>query len=742
MKNTKLLLCIFLALSALANSVLAVENHTDNDKKKRTKNTRSKQRPVLNEPIYYLRNGAHFSIDQSQERIDKMDGLVDTFFQYFPEDKMNDKFMAIVFDSIDDRQIIIENLPTDNQQKMADLYDLDKITNILIDKITARQINERNYDQLFTTYAEIQDRKRGSSIGSYIDKHHNESMVELLFLVDPSLPEISNLMVWYSMNFPERAIRVLPDSWDKPYADTMVSILAPVYPTKILAYVQAGGTSKSVIKNNKTKTVQTLYDIATKSSSHNVYKNFVFYDAIKAGKMSIDSADRISNDKQHAFQNMVSYRLDNAFLSNKDEVLADIRLKGVQKYVRDMNELHDESDAVRFKCIANLSPEEMYYVAIAGSDEIYTSSFLGLYKRMMAKWGDQSASKLLDRVHYDKFRTFIRMASGYNVINDFLAHMTEDEKKKLIQDFVSDLEKNIKTTGLADAVDVADSYGSIKDTVVQDYIRELVRQEYNRTRKAQDRKGMAIYSILLNVFDGKNKLNSGENVLELPPVLEMPIANLKDNDGRISAVMFFYGDKDGLGSFNVFRNRLASDYKITNKKYWTEAVSKKNPKLTIYMNKPLPEPEDEKAQAEMMSHLHNNGIHPSVLVHRGHSYHVSLSIDQMEPSNRVVIMGSCGSYHNLKNILEKSKEAQIVSSKQTGVGVVNNRILEQFFATLASDKDIKWIPLWDQIRGTLKSSPAHLTYFEDYIPPYQNLGAIFVLSYYKLVGTLENSSTI
>ncbi len=724
----------FLGLFSCETSKAEVKKKKDPPK---TIAKKKNQRPTLNQPIYYLRNSAHYSIDQSQQKIDQYDGLVDTVITYFGDYDLDDLFTSIIIDSIDDRQIIIENAPTDNQEKISELYKLQKITELYYDNMLSKQVNASNYRELFDTYSEISIASAAGEESKYIADHHNLSVVDLRFLLNPNDPEVTNLMAWYTKKYPSRAIKIVSSSWDQPYIDTMVSILAPLYPTKFLAYAQAFGPSQRVMSRNKTKKVNTLYRIATQSSPQNVYKNFIFYDAIEAGKMTIAEADKISSDKAHAFENMVAYRLDNALLSNKKEILEDIKVVALQKYVRKINELHDASDAVRFKVLEPLSAEQLYYVAISGADEIYTSSFLGLYKRMISRWGDQSTSLLLDKVHYDKFRTFIRMASGYNELEDFLAHMSEEEQEDLIQDFVTDLEANITTNGLADAVDVADSYGSIKDSTMQDYIRQLVSREYARTRKAQNNKGMAIYSILLTIMDGKDKLNHGENVLDLPPVLDMPIDQLKDENGKLTAVMFFYGDKDGMGSFNTYRGRLSGNFTITNQKYWIEAKSNKNPNFTLYINRPLPEPEDETAQRNLMNYLHENDLHPSVLVHRGHSYHVGLTIDQIEPSNRIVILGSCGGYHNLKGILERSIDAQIVSSKQTGVGVVNNRILDGIFGTLADDESIEWIPLWDEIRGVLKSSPQYLTYFDDYIPPYQNLGAMFVLTYYKMVGEFE-----
>ena len=42
---------------------------------------------------------------------------------------------------------------------------------------------------------------------------------------------------------------------------------------------------------------------------------------------------------------------------------------------------------------------------------------------------------------------------------------------------------------------------------------------------------------------------------------------------------------------------------------------------------------------------------------------------------------------------------------------------------------IDWIPFWQEFK-----SKAAVEGFEDYIPPYKNLGAIFIKSYRKAMG--------
>ncbi len=105
---------------------------------------------------------------------------------------------------------------------------------------------------------------------------------------------------------------------------------------------------------------------------------------------------------------------------------------------------------------------------------------------------------------------------------------------------------------------------------------------------------------------------------------------------------------------------------------------------------------------------------------------------QIQPSARIVVLGSCGGYNNLNDVLTISPDAHIISSKQVGTKTVNEPILQAINNTLRSGKDIDWIPMWrdlgKQFSGAAKEK------FDDYIPPYKNLGAIFIKAYRIAMG--------
>jgi hypothetical protein len=71
---------------------------------------------------------------------------------------------------------------------------------------------------------------------------------------------------------------------------------------------------------------------------------------------------------------------DQSFIFNKALRNA-IKQKSFAFYVNNINEQHNASDPVRFASVKGLRPEDIYYIITSSEEEMYTSSYLGLYKR-------------------------------------------------------------------------------------------------------------------------------------------------------------------------------------------------------------------------------------------------------------------------------------------------------------------------------------------------------------------------
>jgi hypothetical protein len=152
--------------------------------------------------------------------------------------------------------------------------------------------------------------------------------------------------------------------------------------------------------------------------------------------------------------------------------------------------------------------------------------------------------------------------------------------------------------------------------------------------------------------------------------------------------------------------------------------------VVIYANKPLDESKslDAKAQSDLNDYLFDKDISPTIVIHRGHSYWLPSTIDQLAPSAKVVLLGSCGAYQNLDKILKICPSAQIVASKQTGSGLVNGPMISLILESVRQGKDLNWPQLWASLSKTLAKNEL----FDDYVPPHKNLGALFIMAYKKL----------
>ena len=171
-----------------------------------------------------------------------------------------------------------------------------------------------------------------------------------------------------------------------------------------------------------------------------------------------------------------------------------LRSKAVELYINEINALHEEQNLnIRFKKLEALSPEELYYLAVLGEEEIYTSSFVsGVYPRIIQKMRNAKSDTLLALVHNDYYKKFIKMCAAYNTLDNFLDKMDKPTSEKLMRSFVNGMET---TKTLEDAVDVADSYGSIYNDNTRKLILEQVQQELKENEQRRNKRGTDIYNL-------------------------------------------------------------------------------------------------------------------------------------------------------------------------------------------------------------------------------------------------------
>ena len=725
------ILLLALSFCVINTFVFAQKNDSKNDKKE----VSVYGLDTLINPVPMQRSLFFDKVSKQQKRADLSDGVADNFIRIAEDEEGSKMLSNSLLTEVGRIQIMIENLPipdkfSENQTKIGYHRALE---NVLIQYNNESRQAPIYYKRLVTNFKQMVIAKFEGKINEFVRDNVNVySLANSPLLSDADKDFLCQEI---SKQDPKLLIKNLPEFASKPCADVLLAAAAKIMPDEVFNY--AASTNVGIVNafnRNTDPLVKTIVRIVRESKTPLKAKSFL--NDIHSGKMTITEADQITDNQDLFFKNLVRLKMEKQTLGGSS-VDGELEYRALRDYVRIMDELHDKPEAVRFKCIEALSPESIYYIIVYGQEEIYTSSFTGAFKRMMEKMKPLAGDEFLEKLHYDKFRTFIRMSAGFSRLDQFLATFAEDKKQTLMRDFVANLGKG-KDDELEDAVDVADAFGSIEDSVLIEFLRVEVKDNYEKSYQQRSKKGLKVYALLSTLFESaKDSLTEEEAAerskqLRLPSINLVPYANLVDDDSAVVEQFFFYGDEDGKMSYTSFlSNFKGPKWKMTTTKYWVNITATSGKKINVFANLPLAEPEDEEAQKALNKHLDDNNIHPSVLIHRGHSYHLPTTLERLSNRTKVVVLGSCGGYHNLSTILNNSPEAQIISTKQTGTMAVNEPILRALNDNLNEGVDVNWVNMWKRLSGEFKGKTSE-SLFKDYVPPHKNLGAIFIKAYRRL----------
>ena len=632
----------------------------------------------------------------------------------------------------------------DNNGKYTWLRGVNDLLTGFLNNMSVDRSQPTSVLQLLKTYqTAMQAQLKGESIAplmQFLDLESASLFAENIALAsNPGQMAVKDsIIVKQCVRNPERILPLLAKNPSTASAEILIIQAAYRNPEELYSYAAAPNALGKKIQSVNHPFVKIVAQLALTSTGR-MY--FPFLDQLYTGKLKMDSITRfVGNDTSSGYYSLlVRTRIDYARRIQAGDtpmaskVLIDkLKSKGIELYINEINALHNEnSDAVRFKIISRLSPQELYYLAVTGEEELYTSSFVyGVYPRIFSGMKVPRADSILKWVNYDYYKKFIKIAAAYNKLDDFLGRMDKQDAEKLMKGFVNGLEK---TSSLEDAVDVADSYASIYNPALKKLMLNQVRTELKRCTEINNKRGKVIYELLETIFSSlepNNKIDLSAK-LGIMPIYELPNNLLKDElNGRVVMQQFFYGDKDGMVIFNAFLNRFRNpNWKITKKSQWVEVSSRKGVPVTIFANLPLDETEDLDTQSQdsLIAYLNEEKLHPSVVIHRGHSYYLNQTVHKMPSSAKLVLLGSCGGYQRLNEVLEIAPGAHIISSKQIGTGVINQRLINVISEDIRMGKNLKWPSLWNNLAVRFSGSAKEK--FDDYVPPHKNLGAIFITAF-------------
>lgn len=697
----------------------------------------------------------HDRIKDDQKLADKADGHLDGVIKVSENPDVNLQVTDAIFRKVNVLRNDIEinnDIPTNND-KVRYLRYLDDLLKEFINNWKTHKLNPSLAPLLVQNFHEIYNANiKGESMAPLIQKVPYEvgSINASIFEDNPGY-QASKIILFrkFCALYPDKILANIGPYANEPFADTLVIDAFKYSPSQLYSYAQSSGSEQGrLIRRIDDPRIKTIVQL---SAQNRALFYFPFLDELISGKLKMADVTKVAGSSDKTYDSVGYYSLlvkteidyydrlthgDTPVAMFGANGLVDmLKTKAIQHFITPINLLHENPNpAVRFKALQPLNAQELYYMMVLGENDIYTSSYKYSFDRMIQKMGPTPhGDSLLMSVHFDRFKKFIKMAAGYNKLDEFLNTMPENSEK-LMQAFVAKLE----TTGtLEDAVDVADSYGSITNPTLQQSMLKNVEWNEQRCIKEDNERGRKIYSLLKTIFlsaDPKNGIDLS-TAIGIPPIYTVDYNYLADDSGRIIEQVFFYGDKDGKMSYASYLSSFpTNDWSIVKKSEWIEIKSKKGKPIWIFANLPLDNETDKDAHAQedLINYLDSKGLKPSIVIHRGHSYHLPYTIKQLPENAKIIMLGSCGGYQNLKTILTYCPNAHIISTKQTGAKDVNKPIIEALDNTLRAGDNIDWRQMWSGLETYFShTSRETRETFEDYIPPQKNLGALFIKAYNK-----------
>jgi hypothetical protein len=706
-------------------------------------------------PLY--RQLFHDKIKEEQIRLDQLDGKRDGLLRMTHKHEINLVITDVIIRKIDELTDFVElnDKIASNNQKIRYLNYIENLLKGFRNGCRLKEFNPVFAPQLVATFKKVLLADIDSvSMASEIEKstYAIAKILVPVFTENKGYTESKKLIyLKYGMLNPDKILQTIEPYVNEPFADELIAKSCALNPTAVYNIAQAPNSKLGVLLHrSKNPLIKKIVEL---SKTPNALLYFPFLDDILKGKKTVEYIKQFIGDGENGYDSIGYFKLlvqteidyfTRMTSPAKDTPIAMfgtnglrevLKNKAIQHFVTPINELHDLSNInLRMRATDSLSAVDLYYMIVMSENDIYTSSYKHSYARFLQRLGKvPRTDSLLMTVHFDFFKKFIKMAANYNKLDNFLTYMPASASETLMRGFIANLDN---TGNLEDAIDVADSYSSITDNKLQSTILNYVIANEKKCSEKNNVRGKTIYGLLKTIFlsaDPKNKTDLTA-ILGIPSIYEIENNELKDDSGRIIQQVYWYGDKDGKTFFPLFINSFSpKDWIIASNDEWYEIRSRKG-NVWVYANRPLDNDAnlDDSAQIHLNEYLAGNDMMPAVVVHRGHSYWLPRTIKRMAGDAKIVVLGSCGGFKNLNDIIEVNPDAHIISTKEIGAGDINRPILNYLNQTFITGNKLVWKNMWASLTK-LFAGDGNASSWENYVPPYKNLGAIFLKGYNNMV---------
>ncbi len=528
---------------------------------------------------------------------------------------------------------------------------------------------------------------------------------------------------------PDEVFKKVEQFKSKIYSKTILEQCAINAPVSLKRYLYNSTQQVNIILHySQNPVVKKIFEINQYIPRNG--KPLLLLDDIVSGKLTVKDAVAISDDPNRLFTSVVKIISQPKFIGRYsiDEEMRDYSLR----FIRDINDKLASGNTQAFSSVESFNSADLYFLMLYGRDELFSSTFNGLFSRFIQKMPNENANAFLHSVSLNQFRDFLSLCANYGRMEEFLSKFPEDVKGQLLISYISNLEQ--EKDDLSTIVLIAEAISNLKDYQLLGTLQSNIKSEYNRVKTANDQIGISIYGVLSSMISGNARVESNwyhqiAMQFKIAPVNLLASSVLFNSSSDCVEQMYFYDDEDGRSSFDNFLSSYKgqSAWMIEDKNTYVRIYSRMGMHVEIFADKPAYE---QTGISDITGYMQQNNLVPTVIVHRGHSFHTEATLEKIQPSARLIFLGSCGGFYKISSALENAPEAHIIATRQIGTKTINDIMLFALNENIRSGDDIDWNSFWDQMHDKLGNNQ----YFSDYVPPHKNLEAIFIRAYYKTLG--------
>jgi len=395
-----------------------------------------------------------------------------------------------------------------------------------------------------------------------------------------------------------------------------------------------------------------------------------------------------------------------------------------------LDDMVDDPPADRFRITMALSSEDLLGLIARTGPQIYTSSLDGLVNILRIQLKLEKRS-FLDLAREERTRPlwaefFVATVGGGRAASLFGTNPAI--ARELMRESLRAL---LPVDGKPPAIDTAVVIGALADAMDLDSppIRAALEDElaarYRAAGQPPAKTGLQEVSIQSATGDTPARGMIGlagslhaarlsgrpatptfeaERFLQSHPLAALPVLSGERlfRNGLNVQRMTFYDDPDGRASFRGFlRQHRAQGWALHAQSGFAVAISPERHGRRIVIVADIPGAGDA-GRAAAWDWMAREGLTPSIVIHRGHSYHEDATMTEIAPGTALVFWGSCGGHTRLRSTLERAPDALVLATQNIGVSTVNEALLGIMEERLLADGSIDWNAVWKEARGRIR----------------------------------------